>query len=45
MNKRYCELKIEVLLFQAEDIIVTSANAFDDVQEDIFTPIDDMFGN
>lgn len=44
MNKLYHDLEMEVLLFQEEDIIRTSPNEFDDVENDPFNPGDSTFG-
>ena len=38
MNKLYYDLEIKILFLAKEDVIRTSPNQFDDVQEDIFTP-------
>ena len=45
MNKIYDEVKLEVLILRKEDVITMSTNEFDDVHEDIFTPLDGIFGN
>ena len=39
MQKFYEELKLEVVLFLAADIVTLSDNQKDDVGDDIFTPL------
>ena len=38
MNKLYQDLEMEILLIFEEDIITTSPNGFDDVEDDPFKP-------
>lgn len=38
MNKLYQDLEMEILLIFEEDIVRTSPNGFDDVEDDPFKP-------
>lgn len=40
MNKWYYDLEIEVLFLAKEDVIRTSFDGFEDVEDDIFIPGD-----